>query len=304
MTEERAAPNGWRAITTTARPLQWAKNVLVFAAPGAGGQLDDWSNLGAATLAFVACCLTSSGLYFWNDVFDREADARHPRKRFRPIAAGTLSVSSAMVIGTIGVIGGIALVALTGHWQASATLAGYAVSTMAYSMWLKHVAVVDLVVIAAGFFLRAAIGAAATDVPMSKWFVLCTVFGSLFIAAGKRYAELHQVGPEAAAVRPTLGTYSLPYLRLVVTVALGATLLTYCQWALESDELVRGGSDSFINDPFYELSIVPMLTALLRYALVLESGEGAAPEEVFARDRVLQLLGVAWLVCLALGVYL
>ncbi len=157
---------------------------------------------------------------------------------------------------------------------------------------------IDIVAVASGFVLRAAAGAVAVDVPMSSWFVLCTVFGSLFIVTGKRYAELREMGEEAPAVRATLAQYSLGYLRIVLTVSIGAALVSYCQWAFETSETADA------DLPFYELSIVPMLTGLLRYGLVLEQGRGAAPEEVFASDRVLQLLGLAWVIVYGLGVYL
>jgi decaprenyl-phosphate phosphoribosyltransferase len=286
------------ALWREARPLQWVKNLLVFAAAGAAGVLDDWPQLGKAMIAFVALCLASSGLYFWNDVLDVESDRRHPVKRLRPIASGSISLSTGAAIGTVLIVGGTLLSFATGRWQTAAVVAVYVVTTMAYSVWLKHVAVVDLVVVASGFVLRAAAGAAATAVPMSKWFVLCTVFGSLFIVTGKRYAELREIGEGAAEVRRTLGEYTTGFLRIALTVACGATMLTYCQWAFETKELERS------DLPFYELSIVPMLTALLRYVLELENGRGAAPEEVFARDRILQLLGVCWIILFALGVYL
>ena len=281
-----------------ARPLQWTKNLLVFAAPGAAGVLDNWPELGYALLAFVAFCLAASGVYFWNDSLDVEADRRHPTKRFRPIAAGVVSVRTGQIVGSLLVASGCGIAGLTGRWETVGILVTYVVTTIAYSVWLKHVAVVDLVVIASGFVLRAAAGAVAVDVVMSKWFVLCTVFGSLFIVTGKRFAELREMGPDAGDVRPTLAAYTPAYLRVVLTMSCGAAIISYCQWAFETKEL--SGSDL----PFYELSIVPMLTALLRYALVLEDGHGAAPEEVFANDRVLQLLGLAWVVVFGLGVYL
>jgi decaprenyl-phosphate phosphoribosyltransferase len=286
------------AILRSARPLQWTKNVLVFAAPGAAGVLDNWPELGAALLAFVAFCFASSGLYLWNDVLDIESDRRHPTKRLRPIAAGQLGVGTARVAGTLLLVAACAVAAATGRWQTVGVVVTYIAATIAYSLWLKHVAVVDLVLVASGFVLRAAGGAVAVDVPMSKWFVLCTVFGSLFIVAGKRYAELREIGAGAGEVRPTLETYTPAYLRGVLTMSCGAAIISYCLWALETKELA--GTDL----PFYELSIVPMLTAMLRYLLLVEQGHGGAPEEVFARDRVLQLLGVAWIVTFALGVYL
>lgn len=287
-------------LVRTARPKQWLKNVLVFAAPGAAGVLDDWPQVGQAVLAFIAFCLAASGIYLWNDALDVDADRLHPRKRLRPVAAGIVPVRTAEVVGTLAALAGLAVAAATGRWQTVAVVAVYVVTTLLYSVWLKQVAVVDLVTIASGFVLRAAGGAVAVDVEMSQWFVLCTVFGSLFIVVGKRYAEMRDLERDGAAlrqVRSTLGDYSVGYLRIVLAISCGAALVSYCQWAFETKELSQTAW------PFYELSIVPMLTALLRYALVLENGGGAAPEDVFARDRVLQLLGVAWIVIFGLGVY-
>lgn len=297
-TAETATQPLWRGLTRSARPRQWVKNLLVFAAPGAAGVLDDWPQLGYALVAFVAFCLAASGLYLINDAFDIDADRRHPVKRHRPVAAGIVPVRTAHLAGAGLLVAGLAAAALTGRWQTVGVLATYVVVTVVYSASLKHIAVVDLVTVASGFVLRAAIGAAAVDVPMSKWFVLCTVFGSLFIVAGKRYAELRDLGADAPDVRRSLGLYTDSFLRLVLSVSCGAALISYCLWAFETKELAA------TDLPFYELSIVPMLTALLRYALVLENGDGAAPEDVFAHDRVLQVLGVAWVVLFGLGVYL
>jgi decaprenyl-phosphate phosphoribosyltransferase len=284
-------------LVRTARPKQWMKNILVFAAPGAAGVLNDGSDLAKTILAFVAFCLAASGIYLWNDALDVDADRIHPTKRFRPVAAGIVPVATAKVVGTVLSVLAIVVAAATGRWQTVAVIAVYVVVTMLYSSWLKHVAVIDIVTVAAGFVLRAAAGAVAVDVPMSNWFVLVTVFGSLFIVTGKRYAELREIGEDAAAVRATLAAYTVEYLRIVLVVSCGAALVSYCQWAFETADLAR------TDWPFYELSIVPMLTALLRYALVLEQGRGAAPEEVFAGDRVLQLLGVCWVVVFGLAVY-
>ena len=283
------------AALKEARPKQWAKNVLVFAAPGAAGVLDNWSFLWKAIAAFIAFCLVSSGTYYWNDIHDVEADRQHPKKSKRPIACGALPIGTARVIGTVLLLGGIGLAFGLG-WKVGLVAAGYVVLTTTYSTFLKHVAVVDLVAVAAGFVLRAIAGAVATDVKMSTWFVLCTSFGSLFIVTGKRFAELREMG-ESSATRAALEDYTLGFLQTVLSVSVGATLVTYCIWAFEVRE-VSGSSW-----PFYELSIVPMLTALLRYTLILEQGHGAAPEEIFAADRTLQLLGVVWAIVFGLGVY-
>ncbi len=284
------------ALLRAARPKQWLKNVLVFAAPGAAGVLDQGHELALTVLAFVAFCFAASGTYIWNDLLDVEADRRHPTKCKRPIAAGELSVRAARVAGVVLPIASLVLAGLTGRWQTVAVIGTYLVITIAYTLRLKHVAVVDLVTIASGFVLRAAAGAVAVDVPMSRWFVLCITFGSLFIVVGKRYAELNHLG-DAAGTRVTLEVYTVGYLRTLLAVSLGGVLISYCVWAFETSELAS------TEWPLYELSIVPMMMALFRYLLVLDEGGGAAPEEVFASDRTLQLLGVCWAVIYGLAVY-
>ena len=284
------------ALLRAARPKQWLKNILVFAAPGAAGVLDQGHELALTVLTFVAFCFAASGTYIWNDLLDVEADRRHPKKAKRPIAAGDLSVGAAKVAGVVFPVISLVLASFTGRWQTVAVIGTYLVITISYTLWLKHVAVVDLVTIAAGFVLRAAAGAVAVDVPMSRWFVLCITFGSLFIVIGKRYAELNELG-DAAGTRSTLEVYSVGYLRILLAVSLAGVLISYCVWALDTSELAQS------NWPLYELSIVPMMMALFRYLLVLEEGGGAAPEEVFSSDRVLQLLGLCWAVIYGLAVY-
>jgi decaprenyl-phosphate phosphoribosyltransferase len=284
-------------LIRTARPKQWLKNVLVFAAPGAAGVLDQPKQFGLTLLAFVAMCLAASGTYFWNDALDVEVDQAHPTKCRRPVAAGQLSVGTAKLVGTVLPVLALGLAAMTGRWQTVAAVAAYMAVTLTYSAIWKHVAVLDLVAISSGFVLRAAAGAVAVDVPMSSWFVLCTTFGSLFIVTGKRFAERRQLGDDAESVRATLGEYSEDFLRMVLTVACGGAIVSYCVWAFERKDIAN------TELPYYELSIVPMLTAFLRYGLVIDQGRGAAPEEVFAGDRVLQVIGLLWVVIFGLAVY-
>ena len=285
-----------RTVVRAARPKQWVKNVLVFAAPGAAHVLTHGDALVRTVVLFVAFCIVSSGTYFWNDILDVELDRLHPIKRHRPIASGQLPIGLARVIGTVAILVGLGL-ATAIRWQAGAVVAGYVLLTLTYSTIWKHLAVLDLIAVAGGFVLRAIAGAVAVDVPMSTWFLLCTSFASLFIVTGKRYAELREQGEDAAQARATLDAYSLGYLRIVLSVSLGAAVITYCDWAFEITEQIHA---SF---PFYELSIIPMLAALLRYTLVLEQGHGAAPEEIFLADRMLQALGLVWVIVFALGVY-
>lgn len=284
------------AIWRESRPKQWLKNVLVFAAPGAAGVLDDVDALVPVLGVFVALSLVASGTYFWNDIVDVEADRRHPTKKRRPIAAGEIPIGVARVAGSAMVVVGLAVAFVCG-WRAGVGVAVYLAVTGSYSMGLKKIAVVDLMVVASGFVIRAIVGAEAADVPMSTWFLLCTSFGSLFIVTGKRFAEFREMGDGATATRSTLAQYTIEYLRAILTVSIGATLVSYCIWAFETKEL------SDLSWPFYELSIVPMLGALMRYALLLERGEGSAPEDIFFRDRTIQVMGVLWVAIFAIGVY-
>ena len=301
-----------RALIKEARPKQWVKNVLVFAAPGAAGVLTHGHSLLRSITIFVAFCMASAGTYYWNDILDVEADRVHVTKRFRPIASGTLPLGVARVVGTILLVGGPALAFAT-RWQAGLACVVYVVLTTSYSKVWKHIAVLDLIAVAAGFVVRAVAGAAATNVPMSSWFVLCTSFGSLFIVTGKRYAELRELGDGPTTARATLEDYSLGFLRIVLSVSCCATLVAYCVWAFEGKvEQAKVGTGLALANTvahsnalvFYQLSIVPMLTALLRYLLILEQGHGAAPEEIFAADRTLQVLGLVWVAVFATGVYM
>lgn len=284
------------ALLREARPKQWTKNVLVFAAPGAAGVLNEWSALWPTLVAFAALCLAASGTYYWNDILDVEADRAHPRKRFRPVASGAVSMATARVVGTSLLIGGLAL-GFVPDWRCGLAVGVYVVLTVSYSSFLKHEAVLDLMAVAAGFVIRAIAGAEASSVEMSTWFLLCASFGALFIVTGKRYAELRDAGENVGETREALAAYTLGYLRIVLSISLAATLVAYCIWAFATKEI--SGS----SWPFYELSIVPMLGALLRYLLVLEQGQGAAPEEVFMADRTLQAMGLVWVVVFGLGVY-
>ncbi len=282
-------------IVREARPKQWLKNVLVFAAPAALGDLSV-SLVVKSAVVFVAFCMTASGTYYWNDIKDVEADRRHPKKRHRPIASGAVSLGVARVVGTILLLGGPVTAYLV-RPEAGGVVGLYAVLTIGYSTAWKHVPVVDLAIVASGFVLRAMAGAAGTDTHMSKWFVLCTTFGSFFIVTGKRFAELKELGVDATTTRKSLAAYTLPYLRQLLVVSCTATVFSYCLWAFENGEKTVGGV------PWHGLSIVPMVLALFRYLLVLENGGGEAPEEVFTKDRALQVYGVAWVIVYGLGVY-
>ena len=280
-----------------ARPKQWAKNVLVFAAPAAAGVLDNKQWALDALVAFVSFCLAAAGTYYINDARDVEADRLHPKKSRRPVASGVVPVPVAYVGGVLLLAAALGS-ALAINPNLAYTVGGYVVLTTAYSALLKHVAVVDLVAVAAGFVLRAVAGAAATEVPISDWFFIVTSFGALFMISGKRAAEAKEMGDDATDFRTVLGAYSPTYTAYLRSVTSGAVLVAYCLWAFEKAETVV---DATV--PWYQLSILPFVMAVLRYALVLDQGRGSAPEEIVLSDRPLQLIGIAWAVVFAIGVY-
>lgn len=283
------------ALVVEARPKQWAKNVLVFAAPGAAGVLGQRTETLQALVAFAVFCLAASGTYYLNDAGDVEADRLHPKKKFRPIAAGEIPVGLARFVGAALITAAVAISFLT-HWQLALTMVGYVVMTTAYTVWLKHIVVFDVVTVAAGFVLRAIAGATATGVNISNWFFIVTTFGSLFMVAGKRHAEGREVAGDLGSTRATLAEYSVSYLEYLRSVSTGVVLVAYCLWAFEKANVATAQSI-----PWFQLSIIPFAIAILRYAFLVDKGGGGAPEEIVLSDRVLLGLGAVWMILFAIG---
>ena len=278
------------------RPTQWIKNALVLAAPAAAGVLDEAQYLGRALLVLVSFCLAASGTYCLNDAADAEADRAHPTKRFRPVAAGEVSPGRARLLGMALLAAGVGLGAATGSWAVTGITALYVALTTAYTHWLKHVAVIDIVVVASGFVIRAVAGVVGTEVPVSDWYLIVASFGALFLVAGKRTTELRL--EHAAGHRTVLADYTPSFLQYIRSVSSGVTLLAYCLWAFEKADL----SDSSV--PWFQLSVLPFVLLILRYALILETEDRRGPEEIVLGDRQLQILGLIWAAVFAAGVYL
>jgi len=282
-----------QALLRTMRPRQWAKNVLVAAAALAAGVLGDGNNIAIVVGAFVAFTLVASAVYLFNDAQDVEADRLHPRKRFRPVAAGELPVRTAVVTSVVVAASGL-VIGTAIDVQLGITLGVYLVLQVAYALWLKEQPVIDLAIISAGFLLRAIAGGVAVDVPLSQWFLLVASFGSLFMVAGKRYSELRSLG-NAAGTRRTLEEYSESYLRFVWSLAAAVTITAYSLWAFE----IR--TNSHVN--WQAISIAPFVMGLLRYAVDIDRGLAGEPEDAVLADRVLQIIAVTWLAIFAIGVY-
>ncbi|MCF8530964.1 MAG: decaprenyl-phosphate phosphoribosyltransferase [Candidatus Nanopelagicales bacterium] len=279
------------------RPRQWAKNVLVFAAPLAAGKIFVPDVLWPSIGAFIAFCLISSATYLINDVRDVASDRDHPTKYRRPIAAGELPVPFATAMAAV-----LAAISIVGSYFIAPALAGvivaYAVFTLAYSLALKHEPVIELALLSMGFLLRAVAGGAASDLPISQWFLIVAGFGSLFMAAGKRYSELKREevngGEKSATRRKALDGYTLGYLRFVWSVAAAVAIMGYALWAFDVAQTPS-------SLPWAEWSVLPFVLAILRYGVVIDKGDAEAPEDAVLGDRVLMLLGLAWLILFGLG---
>jgi decaprenyl-phosphate phosphoribosyltransferase len=292
-----AAPRGIaRALAIGLRPRQWVKNVLVGAAPLAAGRHDGTVVAGTA-LAFVLFCAAASSVYLVNDVLDAEADRAHPQKRTRPVASGALPVRVALAVSALLAVVSLAVPLLVDRPRLALTLAVYLALSHAYNVGLKHQRVVDMSIVSGGFVLRAIAGGVASDLPLSRWFLIVASFGSLFIVAGKRYAELVVMGDDAHMTRRSLAGYSASYLRFVWSIAAAVTISAYCLWAFEV------GDRSGALLPWGPLSVAPFVVGLLRFALDVDSGAAGAPEEVALRDHVLLTLGAIWLLTFALGAF-
>ncbi|HYZ09417.1 MAG TPA: decaprenyl-phosphate phosphoribosyltransferase [Pseudonocardiaceae bacterium] len=282
-------------LLRTMRPRQWVKNVLVLAAPFASRDIIELDVIVAVALAFVAFSLAASGVYLVNDVKDVEADRAHPTKRIRPIAAGILAPRVAMGAAVV-----LFAVSLGVSWLASDQLlvvtAVYIAVQLSYCFWLKHQPVVDIAIVASGFLIRAVAGGAAAEIALSQWFLLVAAFGSLFMVAGKRYAEIRLAERTGAKIRRSLESYTASYLRFVWTLSATVLIITYSLWAFEISDT---------NDSVWPvISLVPFVIAVLRYAVDVDGGNGGEPEEIALGDRVLQVLGVLLIATLVAAVYL
>lgn len=304
LTDKAASPaaSGRQSVAAglvrTARIRQWPKNVLVFAAPGAAGVLTHGHALLRTLAAVGLFCVISSGTYFLNDALDVDADRLHPTKRFRPVAAGAVSVRLAWATGTVLMALALGLgTALT--WRLGVVLAIYLAIQFAYSFYFKHQPIYDLAAVSAGFVLRALAGAVAVPVPVSQWFLIVATFGSLLMVTGKRVAEHAELGDERGAHRATLDQYSSTFLRTVLGISAACAILGYCLWAFSFQTAALHHHDQI----WFQLSIVPVMIALLRFTFLVEAGHGAKPEELVLADRPLQLMGIVWALLFAIGVY-
>lgn len=279
------------------RPNQWTKNVFVLAPLVFAQKMADATAVGVELVAFAVFCVLSSSVYLVNDIFDREADRLHPTKRNRPIAAGRLTPNvagaAAAVLGAIGVGGAVAL-----GTPFAAVAIVYVAMNFLYSAVLKRVVILDVMLISAGFLLRAWAGAVAIRVVMSHWLVLCTGLIALFLGFVKRRQEISSLG-DAAAQRPILREYSLPFLDQMIAIVTASTILAYSLYAFSSEVAEKLGTR------WMGLTIPFVVFGIFRYLyLVHQRDEGQNPSAVILKDPPLLGNILLWGGTVILALYL
>jgi 4-hydroxybenzoate polyprenyltransferase len=276
-------------VLLSTRPRQWVKNLFVLAALVFSEHLFDWAQV-RASLAGLGCfCLLSGAIYLFNDVFDVEGDRRHPRKSKRPVASGALPVPQAILAGSL-----LLAAALGAAYELGASFffvaSAYAATNLAYSYRLKRVVLIDVLIVASGFLLRALGGALIIEVRISEWFILCIFTLALFLATVKRRQELVKLHGSAAEHRAILEEYNLAYLDQVISVLTSATIICYALYAMGVGEPGQGDSR-----PPMQWTIPFVLYGILRYLYIVHHYEGGdSPTIVIWEDRPLQITMVLW----------
>jgi 4-hydroxybenzoate polyprenyltransferase len=281
------------------RPRQWTKNVIVYAGIVFDGQLFVPSAFLAITVSFALLCLISSGVYVINDLVDIERDRLHPKKRFRPLPAGELSVPVALAAAVVLPLIAVG-VALTYSPPFAAVLVFYLLLQLAYSFRLKHIPIVDVMTMMVGFILRVAAGVIVVNVAaFSPWLYACTGLLALFLAVGKRRQELLLMADKAGSVRTALAQYNLPLLDDMLRLVITSTFIAYMLYAIEAPSALLAGTQwALLTVPF-------VLYGLFRYLFLIHvKGEGSAPDEVLLKDRPLQIAIGLWALTILLILYL
>ncbi len=280
------------AVVRTARPRQWPKNLLVFAAPLAGASLGRRDGLAYALVAAIGFGCASVAVYFINDVADAERDRSHPRKRFRPVAAGELPKSHAVALGVVCAVAGLLAGVGIHEPLLVAAVGGYLSLSFLYSWVLKHIPVVELIFVASGFLLRVLGGAAATHVPPSGWFLLVCSLGAFGVAIAKRYTELSGSVLEAIRHRPVMRWYRPEALRVSQFIVGALMIAAYLAWAAGERPEARS---------WHLLSALPLAAALIRFAVLTGRRSAAPVEDLLTRDGLMLTLELTWLALFSAG---
>jgi 4-hydroxybenzoate polyprenyltransferase len=280
------------------RPYQWTKNLLLFAALVFAGELAHMDKALVSLAAFAAFCLAASATYIFNDLLDIESDREHPKKRHRPLASGALSMGTAWFL-LVALFAASITIAWSIRLEFLLALVAYVVLTLAYTLKLKHVMIIDVMTIALGFVIRAVAGALALNVPFSNWLVVCTLFLATFLGLSKRRQEILLLEEGAQSHRQVLQHYTVHYLDQLILVMAGGTLITYTIYTCSPDVIQRLGTDKlYVTLPF-------VVYGLFRYLhLIHHETGGGDPSSTLIKDRPLGATVVLWAIACAVLIYL
>jgi 4-hydroxybenzoate polyprenyltransferase len=284
------------AVLVSLRPRQWVKNLFVFAAVIFSENLFTplvWP----ALVAFVIFCALSGAIYLVNDAADRHNDRRHPLKRRRPIASGALPVPVGLGVAASLLVGSMAA-SFALSWRFGLVAIAYGVLLVAYSLWLKHVVILDVLTVAMGFVLRAVAGAAAVDVAISGWLVLCTILLALFLALGKRRHEYLTLRGDAASHRPILAEYSADFLDQMISVVTASTVIAYALYTMSPETVAK------FHTRLLPLTLPFVIYGIFRYLYLLYRRElGGSPSDLLLSDRALLTNTCLWILSLLAIIY-
>lgn len=299
--ETKTVVSGPRSVVSdlfvSLRPEQWTKNLLVFAALIFAEELFNRTAVLTAIAAFVIFCVLSGVVYLVNDVMDRDSDRRHPLKSRRPIAAGSLSVSTA--VGAAAILVAVTLpAAFALRWSFGIVAVGYLALQGLYSGPLKHIVILDVLTLAIGFVLRAVGGAVAIDVMISHWLFVCTILGALFIGLAKRRHEIVLLGEGASSHRPILDEYTPYLLDQMIVVAAASTLIAYIFYTISAETVAK------FDTQWLGLTIPFLLYGIFRYLYLVHQREGGgSPSDLLLNDRPLLTCVVLWVAAVVIIIY-
>ncbi len=284
-------------LVISARPLEWIKNTIMFAALLFSRNLLEPDLLLKTLLAIGVFCLASSTVYLVNDICDRNEDKNHPKKSLRPIASGVLPIAMATQAALL-----MAIAALTGsfvmNWSFGLLTSSYLLLNILYSKWLKHLVILDVFSIATGFVLRVIAGAVVIDVVVSHWLLICTGLLALFLGFSKRRYELVALGNDASLQRRVLGDYNPHFLDMMIGIVTSATLMAYSLYTVSSETIQRFHTDRLL------LTVPFVLYGIFRYLyLVYHKDHGGNPSKSLLTDRPLLISIILWAIASGLIIY-
>lgn len=279
------------------RPYQWTKNLLLFAALIFAAELGDPAKVWISFQAFAAFCLAASATYIFNDLLDIESDREHPKKRHRPLASGALGARAGQLLLVL-LFGGSLLLAWSIRLEFLGAVMAYVTLTLAYTLKLKHVMIIDVLAIALGFVIRAVAGALALDVPFSNWLVVCTLFLATLLGLSKRRHEITLLEDGAQSHRQVLQHYTVHYLDQLILIMAAGTLLTYTIYTCSPEVIGRLGTDKlYVTLPF-------VVYGLFRYLhLIHHKTGGGDPSSTLLSDRPLGITVLLWALACGLIIY-